>query len=160
MRALVLFCNDAFTSSNPPDDSLLSTLLLKTEPRFVTFTTRECLGMLPIWTNEFLLSKQKHSLPSYGCFMGTKTNSSRSQWPRGLRRGSAAARLLRLWVQIPGVGHVCLLCCVLSGRGLCDKLITRPEESYRLWCVVVCDLETSRMRSWPTLGCSPQGVKN
>jgi len=34
---------------------------------------------------------------------------------------------------------------VLSGRGLCDKLITRPEESYRLWCVVVCDLETSRM---------------
>ena len=22
---------------------------------------------------------------------------------------------------------------------LCDELITRPEESYRLWCVVVCD---------------------
>ena len=34
---------------------------------------------------------------------------------------------------------------MLSGRGLCDKLITRPEESYRLWCVVVCDLETSRI---------------
>jgi len=33
----------------------------------------------------------------------------------------------------------------LSGRGLCDELITRPEESYRLYCVVVCDLETSRM---------------
>jgi len=33
----------------------------------------------------------------------------------------------------------------LSGRGLCDELITRPEEPYRLWCVVVCDLETSRM---------------
>jgi len=32
----------------------------------------------------------------------------------------------------------------LSGRGLCDELITRPEESYRLWCVIVCDLETSR----------------
>jgi len=31
-------------------------------------------------------------------------------------------------------------CCVLSGRGLCDELITRPEESYRQWCVV-CDLE-------------------
>jgi len=30
---------------------------------------------------------------------------------------------------------------VLSGRGLCDELITRPEESYRLWCVVVCNLE-------------------
>ena len=37
---------------------------------------------------------------------------------------------------------VCLLY-VLSGRGLCDGLIIRPEESYRLWYVVVCDLETS-----------------
>jgi len=34
---------------------------------------------------------------------------------------------------------------VLSGRGLCDELITRPDESCRLWCVVVCDLETSRI---------------
>ena len=25
--------------------------------------------------------------------------------------------------------------------GLCDLLINRPEESYWLWCVVVCDLE-------------------
>ena len=35
---------------------------------------------------------------------------------------------------------VCCECRVLSGRGFCDELITRPEESYRLWCVV-CDLE-------------------
>jgi hypothetical protein len=34
---------------------------------------------------------------------------------------------------------VCCVCCVLSGRGLCDGLITRPEESCRLWRVVVCD---------------------
>jgi len=48
---------------------------------------------------------------------------------------------------------VCCECCVLSGRGLCDELITRPEESYRLWWVVVSDLETSRMRRpWPALG--------
>ena len=40
---------------------------------------------------------------------------------------------------------VCCECRVLSGGGLCDELITRPEESYRLCCVVVCDLETSRM---------------
>ena len=38
----------------------------------------------------------------------------------------------------------CCECRVLSGRGLCDELITRPEESYRLSCVV-CDLETSRI---------------
>jgi hypothetical protein len=34
-------------------------------------------------------------------------------------------------------GHgyfVCCECCVLSGRGLCDGPITRPEQSYRVWC--------------------------
>ena len=78
-----------------------------------------------------------------------------SQWPRGLRRRSAVACLMRSWVRIPPGEwmFVCCECCVLSGRGLCDELITRPEESYRLWWVVVCDLETSRMRRpWPALG--------
>ena len=58
-----------------------------------------------------------------------------------------AARLLRSWVRIPPGAwiFVCCECRVLSGRGLCDELTTRPEESYRLCCVVVCDLETSRM---------------
>ena len=43
-------------------------------------------------------------------------------------------------------------CCVVSGRGLCDRPITRPP--YRLWCVTVCDPDTSRMRRpWPALGC-------
>ena len=42
-----------------------------------------------------------------------------------------------------GAMDVCCECCVLSDRGLCDELITHPEKSYRLWCVVVCDLETS-----------------
>jgi len=73
----------------------------------------------------------------------------------GPRRRSAAACLLRLWVQIPlGGRDVFWECCVLSGRGICDEQITRPEESYRLWCVVVCDLETSWMRRlWLTWKC-------
>ena len=33
---------------------------------------------------------------------------------------------------------------MLSGIGLCDELIIRPEESYRLWCVV-CVLETTQI---------------
>jgi hypothetical protein len=41
---------------------------------------------------------------------------------------------------------VCCKRCLLSGRDLCDGLITRPEESYRLWRVVVCDQETSKTR--------------
>jgi hypothetical protein len=39
---------------------------------------------------------------------------------------------------------VCCECCVLSGSGFCDGLITRREESYRPWRVVVCDHETSK----------------
>jgi hypothetical protein len=41
---------------------------------------------------------------------------------------------------------VCCECCVLSGGDLCDGLITRPEESYRPWHVVLRGQETSRMR--------------
>jgi len=41
---------------------------------------------------------------------------------------------------------VCCGCCVLSGRGLCVGLITRPEESYgclSLVGVVCCQVEVS-----------------
>ena len=77
----------------------------------------------------------------------SSTTGNRSQWPRGLRRGSAAACLLRLWARIPPGAWTSVSCerCVLSGRGLCDEPITNPEESCRLWCVV-CDLETSWIR--------------
>jgi hypothetical protein len=72
----------------------------------------------------------------------------RSQWQPSLRRRSAASRLLRLWFRIPlrAWMSVCSECCVLPGTGLCEELIARPEESYWLWCVVVCDLEISWMR--------------
>jgi len=39
---------------------------------------------------------------------------------------------------------VCCDCCV-SSRGFCDELITCPEERYRLWYVVVCDLKPAKM---------------
>ena len=70
-------------------------------------------------------------------------SNPRSQQVSGLQ----AAHLLRSWVRTPPGAwiFVCCECRVLSGRGLCDELITRPEKSYRLCCVVVCDLETSRI---------------
>ena len=36
-----------------------------------------------------------------------------------------------------------VVCCQVEFS--CEELITRPEESYRLWCVVVCDLETTEI---------------
>jgi hypothetical protein len=58
---------------------------------------------------------------------------------------------------------VCCEFCVLSGS-FCDGLITCPEESYRLWRVVVCDQETSKneeakaryraVKNTTTMGCN------
>jgi hypothetical protein len=62
-----------------------------------------------------------------------------SRWPLCLRRGSVAACLLGLGVRIPPGAYISVCCefCLLSRRVLCVTLITRPEETYRLWCVWV-----------------------
>jgi len=51
---------------------------------------------------------------------------------------------------------------VLTDRGLCVGLITRPDESYRLWSVIVSDLEISRLRRpWHTGGfCGKKNLLN
>jgi hypothetical protein len=80
-------------------------------------------------------------------YLGRRFVSSRSQW-------SAAVRLLVLLVRMPPGAwmSVSCECCVLSGRVLCLGVITRVEESYRVWCV--CDREASILRRpWPTRGC-------
>jgi hypothetical protein len=65
------------------------------------------------------------------------------RWPRCLKRGTAAVLLLGLRVRILPLSWTSISCdcCVLSGTDLCVGLITRPEESYRLWCVWVWSLK-------------------
>jgi len=58
-------------------------------------------------------------------------HNDRFRWSRGLRRWSSLLGLLRAW------NFVSCVCCVFSGRGLCDGLITRSEEYYEL-CVELC----------------------
>lgn len=60
---------------------------------------------------------------------------SRPRWPRGLGRGSAAARSggLRIW--IPPGAWMSGLHVVLSCRYLCDTPISRPEVTCRVWRV-------------------------
>jgi len=62
----------------------------------------------------------------------------RSRWPRGLRPGFAAARLMGLRVRIPLRAQVSVSCecCELTGRGLCDGPIFCPKKSCRV-CVCV-----------------------
>jgi hypothetical protein len=86
-------------------------------------------------------------------------DSCRSQWPRRLRRGSMSTHLLGLWVRIPPGAWMPVFCeCwLLSGRGLCVGLITRPEESYPVWCVWVWSWSLDNGRLWPTGGCRTMG---
>jgi hypothetical protein len=80
---------------------------------------------------------------------GSRSYRGRSQCPR-------CRSLAEIVGSNPAGGmDVCHLysVCVLSGRGLCVGLITRPEESYRVRCVSECDREASTgRRSWPTRG--------
>jgi len=78
-------------------------------------------------------------LQENGEFYKVKSKHCRSQWLHGLWRRSVVTHLLRLWLQIlPGAWvSACCECCLLSARGLCDELITHPEESFWLVCCLV-----------------------
>jgi len=90
------------------------------------------------------------------------TRFRRSQWPRGVRCGSAAASLLGLRVRIPprtwmSVSYECCVCCQVkvsvSGWSLVQM---SPVECG----VYEFDCEASTMRrSWPTTGCLAKGRK-
>ena len=79
----------------------------------------------------------------------------RTQWPRGLRRWSAAARLLGLRVRIPPQGawmSVSCECCVLCRW----RSLRRADLSSRevlLNMVSECDRGTSQRRPGLTGGC-------
>jgi hypothetical protein len=118
---------------------------------FVSWNTRNSsaltLGSLLMWNFHVLLRIlcTHISSPQESCifhsprpwFKVRNNISCRSQWPCCLRRGSSTARLLGSWLRIPPRAwmSVSCECCLMSGRGLCDGLVRRPEESYRLWCV-------------------------
>jgi hypothetical protein len=77
----------------------------------------------------------------------------RTQWPCGLRRRSVSFCLLGLWVRILQVAGMLASCecCVLSGTGCSDGLITRPEKSYRFWCVWLSVILKRRQWGGPEL---------
>jgi len=79
---------------------------------------------------------------------GSYTNRNRSQWPRGLRRASAASRLLGLRARIPPGPWIsaCCDCCVLLGRvfsswsrqgklNIFSLIISRLVLAFVIYCV-------------------------
>ena len=80
----------------------------------------------------------------------------RSQWPHGLRRRSAAARLLRFWFRIPPGAwtFVCCECCLCCQVEVCATSWSLVQMSPTDCGASLCDIETSWMRRpWPTEGC-------
>ena len=126
--------NAASTASHPPTERHVPKYV---SPRFIAVFAAPPPQWAPVTTilNIFLMflmrATRLANLLLFD-FITVTIFGGRSQWPRGLRRRSAAARLLGMRARIPLRAWiiVCCECCVLSGRGLCDGLITRPEESY------------------------------
>jgi len=81
----------------------------------------------PIIFGEYIIMQYSRLLVTRTPLHSTSLQCSAGERP-------AAAHLLRSWVRIPRGAwiFVCCECRVLSGTGLCDELITRPEESYRM----------------------------
>jgi hypothetical protein len=83
-----------------------------------------CSGVLEV--SVLLESGVMWLVPDY-----TVCNSTTSITTHGIRFGSAAAPLQGVWISVS------CECCALSGRGVCVRLISHPEESYWVWCVWV-----------------------
>jgi len=100
---------------------------------FVCINCKEVVEYLP----QNHISNDSADCPIFLTFPLPLSKATEFKFNTVKNRLSAAVRLLRLWVRIPPGAwmSVCCECCVLSGSGLCDELITRPEQSDRLWCV-------------------------
>ena len=58
-------------------------------------------------------------------------------------RGQRKNKKIKKKIRLGSCMSIACECCVCSGREFCDGPITRTEESYWLWCVIFCGLETS-----------------
>jgi hypothetical protein len=97
------------------------------------------------WINTYSLIFSVYT--SYRC---------RSRWPRGLRRGSAAALLRGLGVRIPAGTwmSVCCECCVYCQAAVSASGCSLVQMSPAAWSVSEWDREASvTSKTWPTRGC-------
>ena len=102
------------------------------------------------------------SLVSAHIFMWTTCSCCQSRRPCGLRRRSAAARLLGLWVRIPPgawMSVVSVVCCQVEVSATGWSLVQRSPTDCGASCVTYL-VETPRMRMlWLTGGPQRHGGK-
>jgi hypothetical protein len=103
------------------------------------------------------VSRYKNFIDFHYEYYKVKDGKSWSHWPSGLRHGSAAARLLGLWVWIPPGAWISSLvrvvCCLVEDSALSWSLVQKsPTECG----VSECDQESLIMRRpWPTGAVAP-----
>jgi len=71
-------------------------------------------------------------------FMNVQVTIARCRWPRGLRRGSAAAHLLELRVRIASESWMSFVSVVFSYRGLGEGWSLVQRSPTVCVCVCVC----------------------
>jgi hypothetical protein len=126
--------------------SPLLALTCRTMPLHFYLSFTNCLHLLTR-NFTFLITENKYVLYTVLCG---------SQWPRRLKAWVCGRLLAGIADRIPPAAWMSVYwkCCVLSGSGLCVGLITRPDESYRLWC-----LQWVWSRSPVTTGLHPESVR-
>ena len=96
-----------------------------------------CFSYGDIWIN--VGSEVDHCLLS-SCLWHVIPHQSRFQWPRGLRRRSAAAHLLRLWARIPPGAYmfiVSVVWCQVAVSVMSWSLVQRsPTDCGASLCVI------------------------
>ena len=105
----VLCDSTAYTDSNETSNILCTLLRLTCRHGYFSFPlyrSQHCIAN----NSQIFTGFIKQSGVMFSCVTG---NDCRSQWPRGLRRRSAAARLLRLWVRIPPGAWMFVVLCVV-----------------------------------------------
>jgi len=133
-----------FTTPTPQDVRKKGSKILKLPPVRNCFTlamTNKLVDIINSFKvpkiNKILLYEMKFLVPNYSCLQNPWLGGYRPQFPVL----SVLCPQLNLLNppppnKIPGYATTGE-CCVLWGRGLFIALITRPEESYRVWCVWV-----------------------
>ena len=133
--------------------------IVKFIPEYVTsYTIRPFPSQKEHWNSKHIIQYQK-AFNFISICVG-KFLHSRAQWPNGFKARVCGRPLSGNAGSNPAEAlmSVSCECCVLSGRGLCDGPIPRPEESYWLCCVIVCHVETSTVRRpWAPSGCCARG---
>ena len=129
-------CLEAVASILKMDIAVFSETCMPTQKPILNIESEQCCVMFLLGPSQFRINLQcsnyiELGLGKFILFVSYLQPVPVSAPSKAQVCGRSPARL-SVRILLEAWTFVCCECCVLSGRGLCDELITRTEESYRL----------------------------